>query len=84
MGDDIGSGSIYFCFSLNLRSAAHWLPNKLRQLSVTEPKPMSSPSLIWPISDADILQKNLFACWSLFVDERLLLKFSDLYAVHSA
>ena len=34
MGDDISSGSVCYCFLLNLRSAAQF---------VTEPKPMSSP-----------------------------------------
>ena len=47
MGDDIGSGSGCYCFSLNLRSAAQFVFSgqkmTLERQSVSEPEPMSSP-----------------------------------------
>ena len=44
----VGSGSVFYCFSLNLRSAAQFVffkrsENDLKRQSVTEPEPMPSP-----------------------------------------
>ena len=43
MGDDIGLGTICYCFSLNLRSAAQFVFYGQKTTLNKKPEPMTSP-----------------------------------------